>query len=91
MHIWSHPGYNSSTEKVRLQNMMALSLLGEEVKSRQQASVKEDDKVEQVDRFEEVKREIEERRQFLQDMAAFGQDKCHRGRIMTEISQVYTM
>ena len=43
---------------------------------------------EEVDRFEEVLGEIEERKQFLEDMAALGQDKPHRQRIMTEISQV---
>lgn len=43
---------------------------------------------EEVDRFEEVVREIEERKQFLEDMGALGQDKPHRSRIMTEISQV---
>lgn len=48
--------------------------------------VEEDEEV--VDRFEEVLGEIEERKQFLEDMAALGQDKPHRHRIMTEISQV---
>ena len=43
---------------------------------------------EEIDRFEEVLGEIEERREFLEDMAALGQDQPHRNRIMTEISQV---
>ena len=43
---------------------------------------------EEIDRFEEVLGEIEERRQFLADMAALGQDKPHRNKIVTEISQV---
>ena len=45
---------------------------------------------EEIDRFEEVLGEIEERRQFLEDMTALGQDKAHRHRILTEISQVCT-
>lgn len=88
VHIKSyHLGYNSSTEKARLQHVMVFGI-AEEPKMRQQPSVKEEDKAEEADRFEEVMGEIEERRKFLQDMAALGQDKCHRSRIMTEISQV---
>ena len=45
---------------------------------------------EEIDRFKEVLGEIEERRQFLADMAALGQDKPHRNKIVTEISQVRT-
>ncbi len=48
----------------------------------------EEEEEEEVDRFEEVLGEIEERRQFLDDMASLGQDRPHRDRIMTEISQV---
>lgn len=47
----------------------------------------EEEEEEEIDRFEEVMGEIEERRQFLEDMAALGQDKPHRSRILTEISQ----
>lgn len=48
----------------------------------------QEEEEEEVDRFEEVLGEIEERRQFLEDMTALGQDKPHRQRILTEISQV---
>ena len=63
---------------------------GQEIRSRAQPLVKKKDRMveEEVDRFEEVMEEIEERRQFLQDMAALGQHEPHRIRIMAEISQV---
>lgn len=68
--------------------MMAFGSEGEP-RIGQRASVKEEEEVEEeIDRFEEVIKEIEERRQFLQDMEALQQDKPHRSRIMTEISQV---
>lgn len=49
---------------------------------------KEEEGEEGIDRFEEVLEEIEDRKQFLEHMTALGQDKPHRSRIMTEISQV---
>ena len=48
------------------------------------------DITEDVDRFEEVMREIEERREFLEDMEALGRGKEYRSKIMAEISQVST-
>ena len=42
----------------------------------------------EVDRFEEVLKEIEERREFLEEMEALGQGKNYRAKVMTEISQV---
>lgn len=83
-------GYDSSKEKAKLQNMMAYGSDIDAEKSSKRvcpAERREEEEVE-VDRFEEVVREIEERREFLEDMAALGQDKPHRNRIMTEISQV---
>uniref|UniRef100_A0A1A7YR79 Chromosome 22 open reading frame 23 n=1 Tax=Iconisemion striatum TaxID=60296 RepID=A0A1A7YR79_9TELE len=41
----------------------------------------------QVDHFQEVLNEIEERRQFLTDMAALGQEHQYAGIINTEIAQ----
>ena len=38
-----------------------------------------------------VVEEIEERRQFLSEMEALGRDKEHHSKIMTEVSQVYTI
>ena len=42
----------------------------------------------EVDRFEEILKEIEERREFLEEMEALGQGKNYRTKLMTEISQV---
>ena len=53
-----------------------------------QAPGRGEEEEEDIDRFEEVLGEIEERRQFLEEMAALGQDKPHKNKIMTEISQV---
>lgn len=82
-------GYNSAKEKAKLQSVMAF---GSDVESGKvpppshQLPEREEEEVERG--FEEVMQEIEERRQFLEDMAALGQDKPHRNRINTEISQV---
>ena len=42
----------------------------------------------EVDRFEEVMKEIEERKEFLEEMEALGQGQKYRTKLMTEISQV---
>ena len=78
-------GYNSTKEKERLQNVMAF---GKDLEPSSSSTVHQPQREEEeIDRFEEVMGEIEERRQFLEDMAALGQDKPHRNRILTEISQ----
>nr|XP_023670250.1 UPF0193 protein EVG1 isoform X4 [Paramormyrops kingsleyae] len=41
----------------------------------------------EVDRFQDVLDEIEDRRQFLEEMAALGRGKCFQNIINTEISQ----
>ena len=83
------PGYDSSKEKKKLQNVMAFgSDLEPITPTKASHKVVDEEEEEMVDRFEEVLGEIEERKQFLDDMEALGQDKPHRARIMTEISQV---
>ena len=42
----------------------------------------------EVDRFEEVLKEIEERKEFLEEMETLGQGEKYRSKLMTEISQV---
>ena len=84
-------GYNSTKEKAKLQNMMAYGsdLEPEAAAPKGRGMLREEEEEEEeIDRFEEVLGEIEERRQFLADMAALGQDRPHRTKIMTEISQV---
>ena len=79
-------GYNSTKEKAKLQNVMAFgSDLEPSAPPRPKQEAEEDC---DIDRFEEVVKEIEERRQFLDEMEALGQGNAHRNRIMTEISQV---
>ena len=80
-------GYNSTKEKEKLQNVMTY---GSETAPtsmvvRPQA-VPEDET--EVDRFDEVLKEIDERREFLEEMEALGQGKNYRAKVMTEISQV---
>jgi transcriptional regulator of NAD metabolism len=74
-------------EKARLQNVMAYGKDLEPPKAVASSRPQVKDE-EEIDRFAEVMGEIEERRKFLEDMAALGQDKPHRHKIMTEISQV---
>ena len=42
----------------------------------------------ELDRFDEVLKEIDERKEFLEEMEALGQGKNYRTKLMTEISQV---
>ena len=42
----------------------------------------------EVDGFDEILKEIEERKEFLEEMEALGQGKNYRTKLMTEISQV---
>ena len=83
-------GYNSTTEKQKLQNVMAFGSELEPVASTVVKPHPLSDKDEtEVDRFEEVMKEIEERKEFLEEMEALGQGDKYRSKLMTEISQVY--
>ena len=42
----------------------------------------------EMDRFDEVLKEIEERKEFLEEMETLGQGQKYRTKLMTEISQV---
>lgn len=42
----------------------------------------------EMDRFDEILKEIEERKDFLEEMEALGQGKNYRTKLITEISQV---
>lgn len=85
-------GYNSTKEKAKLQNVMAFgSDLEPSAPPRPRQAEAGAGEGHDIDRFEEVVKEIEERRQFLDEMEALGQGKAHRNRIMTEISQVCPM
>ena len=80
-------GYNSTKEKQKLQNVMAF---GSEIEPTPMAvrphPLSEEET--EMDRFEEVLKEIEERKEFLEEMEALGQGQKYRTKLMTEISQV---
>uniref|UniRef100_A0A3Q2E182 Si:dkey-43k4.3 n=1 Tax=Cyprinodon variegatus TaxID=28743 RepID=A0A3Q2E182_CYPVA len=89
-----HPGpvRDLEKEKRRLQNIMATGT--EEPETGSPGKLPGDSKQEEseeTDRFQEVLNEIEERRQFLADMAALGQDHQYSSIINAEISQVRTL
>ncbi|XP_019400447.1 PREDICTED: UPF0193 protein EVG1 isoform X1 [Crocodylus porosus] len=75
-------------EKQRLQNILATGKDKEEHKPQQKpVQKKEEEEIPEPDRFEELVNEIRERKEFLEEMVALGQDKKYRGIILTEISQ----
>ncbi|XP_017272513.1 UPF0193 protein EVG1 isoform X2 [Kryptolebias marmoratus] len=82
------PTRDLEREKRRLQNILAT---GEEepesTKPPRTTSGGEPGAPEEIDRCQEVLNEIEERRQFLAEMAALGQEKQYVDIINTEISQ----
>jgi hypothetical protein len=79
-------GYNSTKEKQKLQNVMAFgSELEPAVPTMARPHPAQDET--EVDRFEEVMKEIEERKEFLEEMEALGQGHKYKTKLMTEISQ----
>ncbi|XP_060705505.1 UPF0193 protein EVG1 isoform X1 [Hemiscyllium ocellatum] len=80
------PTRNLEKEKQRLQNLMATGKDGPEP-SHKPKPAKQEEETPEVDRFEELCNEIEERRQFLEQMESFGRGKEFRAIIQTEISQ----
>ncbi|XP_033018954.1 UPF0193 protein EVG1 isoform X1 [Lacerta agilis] len=73
-------------EKERLQNIFATGKDKVEKKPKKEP-VKVEEKVPEPDRFEELVNEVQDRKRFLEEMEALGQDKFYRGIILTEISQ----
>ncbi|XP_065826330.1 UPF0193 protein EVG1-like [Oscarella lobularis] len=82
------PGkYVSSEEKEKLQNRMAFGCDIDPTRRKKEEPTVDDDVEIDVDQFDEVIKEIEERRQFLDDMEAIGKGKAYRAKIEAEISQ----
>ncbi|XP_049575349.1 UPF0193 protein EVG1 isoform X1 [Syngnathus scovelli] len=81
------PTRDLEKEKRRLQNILATGQEQEETASHNVAANRKPEVVEEKDRYREVLDEIQERRQFLADMASLGQDKQYSHIINTEISQ----
>uniref|UniRef100_A0A4W6BQF9 Uncharacterized protein n=1 Tax=Lates calcarifer TaxID=8187 RepID=A0A4W6BQF9_LATCA len=72
-------------EKRRLQNILATGQ--EEPTPASSQNARNPEVMEERDQYQEVLDEIEERRQFLADMASLGQEKQYINIINTEISQ----
>ncbi|XP_028280582.1 UPF0193 protein EVG1 [Parambassis ranga] len=84
-----HPGLTRDLEKEkrRLQSIMATGEEPRTAMSKKAPARQNPDVSEEPDRYQEVLDEIEERRQFLADMASLGQEKQYADMINTEISQ----
>uniref|UniRef100_A0A3Q1HSA0 Uncharacterized protein n=1 Tax=Acanthochromis polyacanthus TaxID=80966 RepID=A0A3Q1HSA0_9TELE len=82
------PTRDLEKEKRRLQNILATGKEEASAASPHKAPARRDPEAsEEEDRCQEVLNEIEERRQFLVDMASLGQEKNYIDIINTEISQ----
>uniref|UniRef100_A0A3Q4I6Z8 Uncharacterized protein n=1 Tax=Neolamprologus brichardi TaxID=32507 RepID=A0A3Q4I6Z8_NEOBR len=75
-------------EKRKLQNIFAHGTEQPGAGSSQKPPQHESSEIPKMDRYQEVLNEIQERRQFLEDMASLGQEKDYIDIINTEISQV---
>ncbi|NWX16347.1 EVG1 protein, partial [Aegotheles bennettii] len=81
-------GRDLEKEKQRLQNILATGKNVVEDKVVKQVLVRtEEEEVPEPDRFEELVNEVQERREFLEEMEALGQGKKYRSIVLTEISQ----
>ncbi|XP_050926764.1 LOW QUALITY PROTEIN: UPF0193 protein EVG1 [Lates calcarifer] len=79
------PTRDLEKEKRRLQNILATGQ--EEPTPASSQNARNPEVMEERDQYQEVLDEIEERRQFLADMASLGQEKQYINIINTEISQ----
>ncbi|XP_014864159.1 PREDICTED: UPF0193 protein EVG1 [Poecilia mexicana] len=83
-----HPGpyRDMDDEKRRLQNFMATGRYEDPGMSIKKAERRKPEEAQKPDTYEEVLNEIEERQQFLEDMAALGQDQ-HSFVVKSQIQQ----
>ncbi|NXU82422.1 EVG1 protein, partial [Xiphorhynchus elegans] len=81
------PTRDLEKEKQRLQNILATGKDEVEENVKQVLVQRKEEEMPEPDRFEELIHEIQERREFLAQMEALGQDKEYRGIVLTEISQ----
>ncbi|XP_030594676.1 UPF0193 protein EVG1 isoform X2 [Archocentrus centrarchus] len=81
------PTRDLEKEKQKLQNIFALGTEQPRAGSSQKSPLHHSSEAPKMDRYEEVLNEIEERQQFLEDMASLGQEKEYIDIINTEISQ----
>lgn len=81
------PTRDLEKEKRKLQNIFAHGTEQPGAGSSQKPLQHESSEIPKMDRYQEVLNEIQERRQFLEDMASLGQEKDYIDIINTEISQ----
>ncbi|XP_019744693.1 UPF0193 protein EVG1 [Hippocampus comes] len=81
------PTRDLEKEKKRLQNILATGQEEEYTASQNVAGNRKPEVTEETDRYQEVLDEIQERRQFLADMASLGQERQYIHIMNTEISQ----
>ncbi|NWX33941.1 EVG1 protein, partial [Notiomystis cincta] len=81
------PTRDLEKEKRRLQNILATGKDEVEHEVEQVLAQKREEEVAEPDRFEELMNEIQERKEFLEEMEALGQGRKYQGIILTEISQ----
>ncbi|XP_069509093.1 UPF0193 protein EVG1 [Ambystoma mexicanum] len=83
-----HATRDQEKEKRRLQNILATGKdIPEPRRGQPPARCVEEPAVTELDRFDELVAEIQERRQFLEEMESLGQGKKYRSIVETEISQ----
>ncbi|NXC06997.1 EVG1 protein, partial [Orthonyx spaldingii] len=81
------PTRDLEKEKRRLQNILATGKDEVENMVEKVLVQKKEEEIAEPDRFEELMNEIQERREFLEEMEALGQGRKYQGIVLTEISQ----
>ncbi|NXU52766.1 EVG1 protein, partial [Turnix velox] len=74
-------------EKQRLQNILAMRKDMAESNVKKMLVQTKEEETPEPDRFEELVKEVQERKEFLEEMEALGQGKKYRSIVLTEISQ----
>ncbi|XP_027570925.1 UPF0193 protein EVG1 [Pipra filicauda] len=81
------PTRDLEKEKQRLQNILATGKDEVEDEVERVLVRTKEEEIPEPDRFEELVNEIQDRREFLAQMEALGQDKEYKGIVLAEISQ----
>ncbi|NWS11381.1 EVG1 protein, partial [Pachyramphus minor] len=81
------PTRDLEKEKQRLQNILATGKDEVEDEVERVLIRTKEEEIPEPDRFEELVKEIQDRREFLAQMEALGQDKEYKGIVLAEISQ----
>ncbi|NXY45603.1 EVG1 protein, partial [Ceuthmochares aereus] len=81
------PRRDLEKEKERLQNILATGKDVVEHNVKRMPVQRKEEEIPEPDRFEELVNEVQERKEFLEEMEALGQGKKYRSIVLTEISQ----